>query len=450
MRKVLKAKERSQRAVELLGSAIDVKISELTQSNRQLKRKIFDLYTIFEISRNFNSVLNYKTLIDSFLLTSLGQVLASSAAVYLPPTGNSPAMSLAQSKGLSREDMVAGQIDRNGRLATYLTAVARPVTVAELGERFADAPEFQPIAAFHDGLVMPLIIKSELRGILVLGGKVSGVGFAADDIEFLSILSNQFIIALENARLYESEKQALQDLTVAQKQLVLSERLAAIGELSAKIAHEINNPLSIISNYLLLCDRTLNDPRQSRDYLGVAREELTRIARIVRQLLDFHRPVKVEKVPIRIKEVVDSVVNLVEWQLVERRISVERLADEPLPVVIGSPEQLKQVFLNLIINARDFMPDGGQIRIEISGDETGVRVSFTDGGKGIPEEHLPRIFEPFFTTKEDGSGTGLGLSVCYGIIADHGGRIEASNAPAGGSRFVITLPAAYGNEEQTC
>ena len=201
MRKVLKAKERSQRAVELLGSAIDVKISELTQSNRQLKRKIFDLYTIFEISRNFNSVLNYKTLIDSFLLTSLGQVLASSAAVYLPPTGNSPAMSLAKSKGLSREDMAAGQIDRNGRLATYLTAVARPVTVAELGERFADAPEFQPIAAFHDGLVMPLIIKSELRGILVLGGKVSGVGFAADDIEFLSILSNQFIIALENARL---------------------------------------------------------------------------------------------------------------------------------------------------------------------------------------------------------------------------------------------------------
>ena len=166
----------------------------------------------------------------------------------------------------------------------------------------------------------------------------------------------------------------------------------------------------------------------------------------MRQLLDFHRPVKVEKVPIRIKEVVDSVISLVEWQLVERRISVERLADEPLPMVMGSPEQLKQVFLNLIINARDFMPEGGQIRIEINGDKTGVRVSFTDGGKGIPEEHLPRIFEPFFTTKEDGSGTGLGLSVCYGIIADHGGRIEASNAPEGGSRFVITLPASSGSD----
>lgn len=445
MRREDKARERSQRAVELLGSAIDIKINELTESNRQLKRKIFDLYTIFEISRNFNSVLDYQTLVDSFLLTSLGQVGAASAALYLPRTENPRLLALAVVKGLSDSSGAGGTIPLNSRMATYLTAVARPVTVPNLAERFAESPEFKPLTVFGRGLIIPLIIKSQLKGILALGAKISGVGFTPDDIEFLSILANQFVVALENARLYESERSALRELRIAQKQLVVTERQAAVGELSAKIAHEVNNPLSIISNYLHLCGLALDDKEKARDHLDIARQELSRIARIVRQLLDFHRPQTTERVALNITEIIDDILVLVELQLIEHRIDIERLTDDPLPTVVGSPEQLKQVFLNLVINAKDFMPDGGRLKISITGEDSHVKIRFADTGPGIREEHLPRVFEPFFTTKEDSSGTGLGLSVCYGIIKEHGGRIVAGNGPDGGAYFDIFLPIHSGD-----
>jgi signal transduction histidine kinase len=436
-----KAQERSQRAVELLGSAIDVKINELTESNRHLKRKIFDLYTIFEISRNINSVLNYRTLVDSFLLTSLGQVGASSAALYLPQDGKSRILTLATSKGITDEDDARGRISLDGRLAAYLRAMAKPVMISELSDKFAESSDFSFVTFFENGMIIPLIFKSRLQGLMVLGRKVSGVGFAADDIEFLSILANQFVVALENARLYESEKNALKELQKTQRQLVLTERQAAIGELSAKIAHEVNNPLSIISNYLHLCGRSLDQPEKAEEHLDVARQELSRIARIVRQLLDFHRPQKTERVSIDVRELIDDILGLMEWQLVERKIDIERLADDPMPNVIGSAEQLKQVFLNLVINARDFMPEGGILKITTTNHDSAVKIKFVDTGLGIPSEHISRVFEPFFTTKEDSAGTGLGLSVCFGIIKEHGGYIVAGNEPEGGAIFEITLPA---------
>ncbi|MDD4052045.1 MAG: ATP-binding protein, partial [candidate division Zixibacteria bacterium] len=318
----------------------------------------------------------------------------------------------------------------------------KPYTTADLGRRFADGPERIVLAAFPGGLAIPLIFQAQLKGILFLGGKVSGIPFATDDMDFLSTLANQFVVAVENARLYESEKRALAELREAQRQLVLTERLAAIGELSAKIAHEVNNPLSIISNYLHLCERTLNDPETSRRHLDVVRQELARIARIVRQLLDFHRPPKSERIEVQTADIMDNVLGLVEYQLQQKHISVSRRYDDSLPPVMGSSEQLKQVFLNLVINARDFTPDGGRLTIEIKKVDTYVRIAVCDSGSGIADEHLPRIFEPFFTTKEDGAGTGLGLSVCYGIVSEHGGRIEASNLPEGGSCFAITLPVA--------
>lgn len=448
MKREKKAKERSQRAVELLGSAIDVKINELTESNRQLKRKIFDLYTIFEISRNINSVLNYRTLVDSFLLTSLGQIGASSAALYLPQDGRVGQLSLAACKGIPDEETAQGSIALEGRLATYLTAMAKPVMVSELSDQFSKSPDFSFLTVFQNGLIIPLILQSRLRGLLALGRKISGVGFANDDTEFLSILANQFVVALENARLYESEKLALRELKIAQRQLVLTERQAAIGELSAKIAHEVNNPLSIISNYLHLCGRNLDNPGKAQEHLDVARQELARIARIVRQLLDFHRPQKAEKTPVDVRLLIDDTLSLLDWQLVERKIEVERSDDDPLPDVLGSAEQLKQVFLNLVINARDFMPEGGRLKIAISDCNPGVRVKFVDSGPGIPQDHIPRIFEPFFTTKSDSTGTGLGLSVCFGIIKEHGGDIVAGNDSSGGASFDITLPAAPKSREK--
>ena len=171
MKKGEKARERSLRAIEMLGSAIDVKVSELTESNRQLKRKIFDLYTIFEISRDFNSVLNYQTLVDSLLLTSLGQVGASTAALYLPADTESKTLTLAKSKGFSHSREAEGEVDLGGRLAAYLATIARPITIAKLEELFPGEPEKTIMERFREGLVVPLVIKSELKGVSLLGSK---------------------------------------------------------------------------------------------------------------------------------------------------------------------------------------------------------------------------------------------------------------------------------------
>ncbi len=441
MREKESSRERSQRAIELLGSAIDVKISELTENNRQLKRKIFDLYTVFELSRNLNAVLDYNTLVDSFLLTSLGQVGASSSALYLPQESSATAFTLVMSKGIPDESVARAEVAVDGRLAAYLRAIAGPATVADLLERFSDSRAFGFLKVFRGGLMIPLIMKAQLRGLLALGPKVSRGGFGADDIEFLSILANQFAVALENARLYESERNTLMELRKAQKQLVLTERHAAVGELSAKIAHEINNPLSIISNYLLLVRRNLEHTEKAGEHLDVAQQELSRIARIVRQLLDFHRPQKTERAPVDLARLIDDVLALMEWQLAERKIEIRRDIAADIPPVFGSQELLKQVFLNLVINARDAMPDGGTLTVRVAGEDSKLRIRFTDTGRGIAPEDLPRIFEPFFTTKEESAGIGLGLSVCYGIIKEHGGQIIAGNDIDGGAVFDITLPA---------
>ena len=434
------AKKRSRQAIEMLGSAIDVRISELTESNRQLKRKIFDLYTIFEISRNFNSVLNYQTLVDSFLLTALGQVGAASAALFLPPEGQADVFVLAKSKGLMYGAMLQEQVEIKGEAARRLHDLSKPVMVGELSEESGPAAEFSFLKYFQNGLILPLIIKSRVKGLLALSGKVSGEDFTTDDVEFLSILANQFIVALENARLYESEKNALDELRKAQRQLVLTERQAAIGELSAKIAHEVNNPLGIISNYLHLADRDLATPKEAAEHLDVVRTELDRIARIVRQLLELHQPQKAEKVPTDVVRIIKDVLALLERQLADQGIEIVRRFGRSVPKIAAAPEQLRQVFLNLIINARDFMPGGGRLITAVETTPGGLKIAITDTGPGIPTENLNRIFEPFFTTKETGSGIGLGLSVCLGIITEHGGTITARNVPENGAQFVIILP----------
>ena len=139
-------------------------------------------------------------------------------------------------------------------------------------------------------------------------------------------------------------------------------------------------------------------------------------------------------------ELIDKVLTLMEWQLAERKIEVRREIPQDVPSLFAAEEMLKQVLLNLIINARDAMPDGGTLTINLARTDSELQLKISDTGSGIPQEHLPRIFEPFFTTKDGSAGTGLGLSVCYGIIKEHGGHIIAGNDIGGGAVFEITLP----------
>jgi len=425
---------------------LEPSLDRLSKANRQLKRKIFDLYTIFEISRNFNSVLDYQTLLDSFILTSMAQVGASKGAVFLKEERQTDRFVMAKGKGSGLMPTPSLFLEASSKMLDYLTNLNRPVATGELIDNYAKNDESKILRMFHPGLVVPLIYQTHLSGLLIVSNKISGRAFHLDDIEFLSILGNQISVAIENARLYDAEKKATEQLRATQQQLVDSERLAALGEMSAKIAHEINNPLGIIKNYLLLIKRSIPDNVEGTDYIDAVSQEISRIARIVTELLNSHLPKGMALEKTDIAAVIDNVLQLMIQQLEKSKVEIVRRFDPNCPLIVASPERLKQVFLNLIINASDAMPDGGKLEITMEAVKNKLYIRFSDTGPGIPVDVIPHIFEPFFTTKESGERSGLGLSVCYGIIKKHGGTITYRNTDSGGC-FEIALPIRNKREE---
>ena len=428
-------------AIAQLRAQLEEKVGELTESNRQLKRKIFDLYTIFEISRNFNAVLKYQSLLDTFIFTCLGQVGALKGAIFLNTERCPQAFCLVKSKGSGSFPKPNQAFRENSKLIDYITRLNRPVLVTDLISDLATEEDLEILQHFHSGIAIPLIYQTRLIGLFAMSDKISGREFQMDDIEFLSILGNQIAVAIENARLYEAEKMATTALREAQQQLLQTERLAALGQMSASIAHEVNNPLGIIKNYLLLVRRTIQENPQSLGHLSVVEQEIDRIASIVRQLLEFHRPKPMTLDRVDIVAVIDDVLSFMGRLLESAGVEIVREYQRGSYDVTGSADSLKQVFLNLLINARDAMPDGGKVIIRIRMQEAQVIVEVGDTGPGISSDIVAHIFEPFFTTKEVGKGTGLGLSVCYGIIKSHDGSITFRNLTPG-SCFEITLPAA--------
>lgn len=436
----VKKKTAPQKATASLNAAeLGDKITSLTETNRHLKRKIFDLYTIFEINRNFNAVLDYQQLLDTFLFTSLAQVSALKAAIYLEESIESDIFEMAKHRGSGKFPTSKQSFKKDTTLTNYLKKLNRPVRVEEITEPFADKSEQKILMHFTPGLIIPLIYQTRLTGIFLITDKMSNRPFIDDDLEFLSILANQISVAIENTRLYSAEKLASQQLRATQQQLVHSERLAALGEMSAKIAHEINNPLGIIKNYLLLTKNNLENTAAANENISIVSEEIDRIAKIVKELLDFHRPRGFEVKKVDVARVLSDILILTERKLEAANIKLVKRFKPDCPEIEASVENLKQVFLNLIINAIDVMEDGGEMIVSTDCNKEFVTIEFCDTGPGIPPEIIPRIFEPFFTTKSPTKGTGLGLSVCYGIIKRHNGTISFKNLKKGGC-FRIDLP----------
>ena len=223
-------------------------------------------------------------------------------------------------------------------------------------------------------------------------------------------------------------------------QLFRSEKLASLGKLAAGVAHEINNPLTgiLTNSSLLLEDMDNDDPR--REDVDVMVKETIRCREIVKRLLDFARQTRPQKRLANINALIENIVLLVRNQTTFRNILIERDLDSNIPEVLVDPDQIQQVFVNIILNAAEAMTKGGSlsIRSRCSGDGESIVVQFADTGSGITEEVRERIFDPFYTTKEH--GTGLGLSISYGIIEQHGGTISVESTLGKGSTFIIHLP----------
>jgi signal transduction histidine kinase len=230
-----------------------------------------------------------------------------------------------------------------------------------------------------------------------------------------------------------------------EQQLLMTERLATIGELVSGIAHELNNPLTgVIGFSELLMEREVAD--DVKEDLTVIAGEAQRAARIVKNLLTFarkHAPVKQAS---QVNSIIDDVLRLRAYEHKVNNIQVVLKRDPNLPEILTDYFQMQQVFLNIIINAEYFMVGshgGGTLTIETARVDGVIRTSIADDGPGIPPANVGRVFDPFFTTKDVGKGTGLGLSICHGIITEHGGHIYARSEPGKGATFVVELPVDH-------
>ncbi|MBI3405798.1 MAG: PAS domain S-box protein [Acidobacteria bacterium] len=227
-----------------------------------------------------------------------------------------------------------------------------------------------------------------------------------------------------------------------EEQMVQNEKLTSLGLLAAGVAHEVNTPLAVISNYIQMLAKQLpgDDPRQKTIEKIV--KQTFRASEIVNNLLNFSRTGAAEFAEVNLNSVVEETLTLVAHPLKTARVTVLKSFSPELPPVLGSNNRLQQVLLNLFMNARDAMPNGGMLEVRTGAHNGSVELEVTDTGTGISRDHINRIFDPFFTTKGSGRGTGLGLSVSYGIIKEHAGRIDVRSTPGKGTSFRLEFPVA--------
>lgn len=232
----------------------------------------------------------------------------------------------------------------------------------------------------------------------------------------------------------------IEQLRQLNEQLIRTEKLAAMGTLAAGVAHEVNNPLASISSLIQMLQSKRNIDADTTDKLKLVSAQIQRISQVTGDMMNFARVRPAAKVYLDIRDVIKTSLRLASFDKSFQKLRLNTNFDKNLPKVLGDFDQLEQVFLNLFLNARDAMPNGGDLLVATTYDRDFINIEISDNGAGIDENNFNQIFDPFFTTKTTGQGTGLGLAVCYGIITAHGGKINFLPNKTSGTTFLISLP----------
>lgn len=356
---------------------------------------------------------------------------------------------------------------------TYAGLRMQPAVVDAMCDGVRDQLLANEMRSLGGSLIVPVTLQDAVVGGFALGPRRSGQPYTTEDRALLATLAAQTAIAVANARSYEALlaanaelearvrartaelERALREREALQVQVVQQEKMASLGVLVAGVAHEINNPITFIVGTVPplraaladLLTRTAHDPAhagvaRAAEMVDVIADGAQRTARIVQDLRLFSRLGEAETRPIDLRETLEVVIRLARPRWVDRIVIEREWRDVPL--VEASPEQMSQVFMNLLVNACDAIPERGTIRIGAQEEGEAVVIAIADSGIGIAAQDVPRVFDPFFSTKRTGQGTGLGLAISYGIVARHGGRLEVSSTLGRGTEFRVSLPRHRG------
>jgi PAS domain S-box-containing protein len=330
-------------------------------------------------------------------------------------------------------------------LTESVLKAGHPLAVDDVFNSPYMSPRIAEMFPARSQLGLPLRVAERTLGAVLIAFNEPHA-FTNQEITLATQAVDLAAVALENARLYEEIRAwaarleqrvetRTRELREAQAQLLHSEKLAALGQLSASVAHEIGHPLALIQGYVDL----LAEDQPDQPFIPPVQDAIQQLTRMLNQLRDFSRPAIEEWSQVAINEVLGDVLTLVSKELDRSRVRVRQQMDTSLPQIRADARQFEQVFLNLVLNARDAMPQGGELTVRTFRTADQIAIEFADTGVGIPPENLQRIFEPYFTTKED-KGTGLGLAICERIVQAHAGWIEVSSEQGQGTVFRIHLP----------
>lgn len=413
-------------------------IMRIRNTEQVLRQRNRELAILTEVSRTIISSLDLEEVLTA-AVEGVRRILPAAAGVLVLMDEEAGDMTFCKS--------IAGSHPLMGHPLPLERSIIRHVVTTGQPYLTNDAtgdPLFSPRVdggerGTHSVLCVPLIVREQVIGVLELADKIGGP-FTETDRDLLQTLAGSVAVAVENAQLYAEVNDYARALERSQAQLIQAEKMAAVGRLAASLAHEINNPLQAIHNtiHLAMTDRLPVEKRG--DYLRMAQKEVERLIEIVQRMLEFYRPSKGGIVQVDVNRLLQDALAIADKRIQHGHVRVSARFAENLPPILGVPDQLTQVFLNIIINAVEAMPDGGDLRVGtlLTEDQRWVLVAFRDSGPGLTAEQIAHIFEPFYTTKP--SGTGLGLAISYGIVERHGGTIEVSSQPGQGATFVVRLP----------
>jgi signal transduction histidine kinase/DNA-binding response OmpR family regulator len=428
----------------MLGEALQQQ--HLRAENQQMLRKLSVLYDIGSALAQSLDMEDTLTRVLRLLLDNLG---GDMGAIWVAGTDEGQWTMVAH-QGLPahmREDGIVP-----------VAADGRALAEAEVGATLRMGPNSPPEAAqATDGdgrqgcslRYVPLRHLTELKGVMGVSAKGSRPP-SAEDLELLAALGTQMGVAIQNMQLFDELRRAHERLQGAQEKLVRAEKLSATGQLVSGVAHELNNPLAVVIGFAQHLARIATDEAIKHACSRVY-EQAKRCSRTLDHLLTFAREYAPEWRRVQMNEVIQSTMDLFAYKLRVRSIDVDLDLDADLPSTGGDPHKLQQVFVNIITNAFQSMVadgDGGRLTIRTTAGDGSIRVVFSDTGQGIAPEHLTRVFDPFFTTKDIGHGTGLGLSVSYGIIKEHGGEVTVESEQGKGATFTIDLPIRQAPEPE--
>ena len=330
------------------------------------------------------------------------------------------------------------QLSDTSEVVTMCAKEKKPIIVKDAAKDIRVADEFRKALGVDEFVCVPLIAKNETIGVIVADNVYTREPISEDRINTLTMFVNQAALAIENAETYKRLEDKIDQLTETQERLIRSEKLAAIGSMSSYVAHEIRNPLVTIGGFAKTLSRFTFTDSKIKTNIDIIIEEVKRLEKILNNITDFGKSSTLEKVDTQICKIMEDTCILMESYFQEKHIKLHKKFEANIPEISVDPAQIKQVFLNIIMNAVESMPDGGDLDVIIKSVYKSIEIDIVDTGKSIPQRVLQNIFDPFFTTKP--SGTGVGLPVSLKIIEDHGGNIDVKSKHGKGTKMSLTLP----------